>query len=675
MNFVARLVVFLGAFLLFAVEPLIGKFILPWFGGSPAVWTACMLFFQAMLLGGYAYAHLARRHLAPGTQRNFHLTLLAASLAFLPIAPSALWKPMGGSDPTLRILALLGWTVGLPFVLLAATGPLVQSWISARERAASPYGLYALSNAASLLALVSYPLLVEPRLTASAQALVWSAAYLSFAMAFGALAWRWGGRPAPPLEGLVTARASDPYALWIGLSACGSILLLSITNELTLDVAPVPLLWVLPLGIYLLTFVLCFEGDRWYHRRWSLRGMALAVAAMAWASASDPRLGLPLEVSIYCASLFTCCMICHGELASLKPPAQRLTAFYLSISAGGAAGGFFVAVLAPRLFADLVELPIALTGTALLSLVTASRGAAEPRAGRLPTFAVAAGLAAVVGLALYAQMLRLAHDYRLVARNFYGTVKVKEERGDGDAAGARLLLIHGSITHGVQLLGGDRRREGTAYYGPHTGIGIALREWKPNESRRIGVVGLGAGTLATYGRSGDSFRFYEINPLVAEIARRDFSFLADSPARVDLVVEDARLALEREESQEFDLLAVDAFSSDSVPAHLLTLEAFELYFRHLQPDGVLAFHVSNRYLDLAALVGAAARATGRQWLWVRTAEEPSHGVFAADWALVTNNRDFLALPALRLVAAQPDPSWQPVAPWTDAWSSLLVILR
>jgi hypothetical protein len=403
--------------------------------------------------------------------------------------------------------------------------------------------------------------------------------------------------------------------------------------------------------------------------------MAVAVAAMTWASASDPRLGLPLEISIYATSLFICCMICHGELAALKPPAERLTAFYLSVSAGGVAGGFFVAVLAPRLFSDLVELPIALTGTALLSLVAASRGHGERGSGSSAALAIAAALAAVLALALYVQMRRLEREYRLLARNFYGTVKVKEERGDGDPAGPRRVLIHGSIMHGVQLIGGDRRRAGTAYYGARTGIGIALREWGPNRRRRIGVIGLGAGTLATYGRDGDSFRFYEINPLVAEIARRDFSFLADSPARIDVVVEDARLALEQESDQGFDLLAIDAFSSDSVPTHLLTLQAFELYFRHIKPDGVLAFHVSNRYLDLAALVGATARATGRQWLWVRTSEEPRNGVFPADWAFVTNNQEFLDIPDLRRAAAEPDPSWQAVTPWTDASSSLFMILR
>jgi hypothetical protein len=675
MNSVATFVVFLGAFLLFAVEPMAAKFILPWFGGSPSVWTACMLFFQAMLLAGYAYAHLARRHLAPTLQRNLHLTLLAVSLSFLPITPSPAWKPQGGSDPTLRILALLGSTLGLPFMLLAATGPLVQSWISARERHVSPYGLYAVSNGASLLALLSYPSLVEPKLAVGRQAVAWSAAFLLFAAAFGALAWQWGGSPLPRVEDRRMARPRDPYALWIGLSACGSVLLLAVTNELTLDVAPVPLLWVLPLGIYLLTFVLCFEGERWYHRRWYLRGMAVAVAAMTWASASDPRLGLPLEISIYATSLFICCMICHGELAALKPPAERLTAFYLSVSAGGVAGGFFVAVLAPRLFSDLVELPIALTGTALLSLVAASRGHGERGSGSSAALAIAAALAAVLALALYVQMRRLEREYRLLARNFYGTVKVKEERGDGDPAGPRRVLIHGSIMHGVQLIGGDRRRAGTAYYGPRTGIGIALREWGPNRRRRIGVIGLGAGTLATYGRDGDSFRFYEINPLVAEIARRDFSFLADSPARIDVVVEDARLALEQESNQGFDLLAIDAFSSDSVPTHLLTLQAFELYFRHIKPDGVLAFHVSNRYLDLAALVGATARATGRRWLWVRTSGEPRNGVFPADWAFVTNNQGFLDIPDLRRAAAEPDPSWQAVTPWTDASSSLFMILR
>jgi hypothetical protein len=671
MNAFAALVVFLGAFLLFSVEPLIGKFILPWFGGAPAVWTTCMLFFQAMLLGGYAYAHWTRHHLAPSTQSSLHLAVVGASIAFLPVLPSPHWKPQAGTDPTVSILALLGSTVGPPFVLLAATGPLVQSWLSGRGRT-SPYGLYAVSNAASLLALAAYPSLVEPMITVSVQALAWSAGFFFFAFAFAALTWRCARTPVARPSGSPTARSRDPHALWLGFSACGSALLLAVTNELTLDVAPVPLLWVLPLGIYLLTFVLCFEGERCYRRRWYVRAMAVAVAAMAWVSASDPRLGLPLEIAVYCASLFVCCMICHGELSASKPPPERLTGFYLSVAAGGAAGGLFVAVLAPHLFSDLLELPIALTATVLLALSAASREDPDP-ARRRPKLLVAAGLALVIGSALYARTLRLAHDYRLRARNFYGTVKVKEEGGDADPAGPRRTLIHGSITHGLQLLGGNRRRQGTAYYGPHSGIGIVLREWKPSGTRRIGVIGLGAGTLAAYGRRGDSFRFYEINPLVAEIAERDFSFLADSPARVDVVVEDARLALEREPPQRFDVLVVDAFSSDSVPTHLLTLEAFDLYFRHTKPEGVLAFHVSNRYLDLGALVGATARATDRQFRLVHSYGDPPEGVFAADWAFVTNNRELLALPELRATAV--DPPSRPLAPWTDAWSSVFEVLH
>jgi SAM-dependent methyltransferase len=447
------------------------------------------------------------------------------------------------------------------------------------------------------------------------------------------------------------------------------VLLLAITNELTLDVAPVPLLWVVPLAIYLSTFIVCFEREGWYRRRWWLRAMAIAVVAMAVAGAADPRLGLPLEVTIYAAGLFICCTVCHGELAASKPPPERLTSFYLSIAAGGAAGACFVAVVAPRIFPDLLELPIGLTGTALASLFAASLGAADRRlAGR-----TAAVLAAVVGLALYVQVLRLERDYLVLARNFYGTVKLRESRSG--PAGRRLELIHGSIIHGVQLLGDDRHRTGTAYYGAETGIGIALREWKSDRPRRIGVVGLGAGTLAVYAKPDDRIRFYEVNPLVAEIARRDFSFLADCRAPVDLLVGDARLVLERQPDQRFDVLVIDAFSSDSVPTHLLTLQAFELYFRHLAPDGVLAFHVSNRYLDLAALVWAAARATGREWIWVRTPERPRDAVFAADWAFVTSAGDFLALPDLRERMVEPPAARTRVAPWTDSSSSLASILR
>jgi hypothetical protein len=552
--------------------------------------------------------------------------------------------------------------------VLAATGPLVQSWTAASE-AASPYRLYALSNAGSLIALLGYPFVIEPRFDSTQQALGWSLAFVAFAIVFALLGWRVDPSRRVAADVAPTADRRDPRLLWLALAACGSVLLLAITNELTLDVAPVPLLWVLPLAIYLSTFIVCFEREGWYRRRWWLRAMALAVVAMAVARAADPRLGLPLEVTIYAGALFICCTVCHGELAASKPPPERLTSFYLSIAAGGAAGACFVALVAPRLFPDLLELPIGLTGTALASLFAASLGAADRRLARR----TAAVLALTIAVALYVQVLRLERDYRLVARNFYGTVKLRESRSG--FAGPRLELIHGSIIHGVQLLGDDRRRTGTAYYGAETGIGIALREWKRDRPRRIGVVGLGVGTLAVYAKPDDRIRFYEVNPLVAEIARRDFSFLADCRAPLDLLVGDARLVLEREPDQRFDVLVVDAFSSDSVPTHLLTIEAFGLYFRHLAPDGVLALHVSNRYLDLAALVGAAAGAAGRNWMWVRTAARPRDAVFAADWAFVTSARDFLALPGLRERAAEPPAAWTRVRPWTDSSSSLASILR
>jgi SAM-dependent methyltransferase len=671
--------IFLSAFLLFQVQPLIAKMILPWFGGSAAVWTACVLFFQLLLLLGYLYAHWSIRYLRPKTQTILHLALLAASLLMLPAIPSPVWKPAGGEDPTLRIFGLLGATIGLPYFLLSTTGPLVQAWF-VRERykpGAAPYRLYALSNLGSMLALLSYPVLVEPYLATQTQGYGWSAGYVIFVLFCGLTSWRgmaiqnWQ-EPAA-IESLPTM---EPPGLglmltWIGLAACASTLLLAVTNHLSQNVAAIPFLWVLPLALYLLSFILCFDGAGWYKRSWFLRLLAVMLASMAYALYTDTdNLQLKVALPLFAVGLFVCCMVCHGELARLKPDPRYLTLFYLMVSIGGAIGGVFVGLIAPNVFSGYYELPLGLVACAVLVLLALRRDMFRDAQWSLGWVAALGYVLILTGSVGY-QLKRSMGSNRVAVRNFYGGLHVSDT---GVGREATRNLLHGTITHGEQFLAPERRRLATTYYGPQTGVGLAIRNLDPNEPRNIGVVGLGTGTLAAYGRIGDRIRYYEINPLVVRLARTEFTYLADCQAKLDIVLGDARLSLEREPAQNFDVLAVDAFSSDSIPVHLLTVEAFRLYFRHIKPEGVLAVHVSNRYLDLKPIVQLAAKALGKQTLVVDTDDDDDAGVFGATWVLVTSNEGFLrklqtGQDGAKLMARND------LRMWTDNYSNLFRILK
>lgn len=671
------LTILVSAFLLFQVQPIVARIILPWFGGSAGVWTTCLLFFQSVLLLGYLYAHWLYRKLRPRTQLAAHMLLLAVSLAFLPVWPAAAWKPSGGEDPTLRILALLAVTAGLPYFLLSTTGPLLQAWYAGRHRDAMPYRLYALSNAGSMFALISYPLLFEPRLGTRGQALSWSWAYVVFVLLCGATAWR--GRRRPPAEpDLPLENLKEPAGRtfsWIALPACASVLLLGITNHLTQNVAAIPFLWVLPLSLYLLSFILCFESDGWYPRKAFTGLFAVAVGSMAYALSPEFQ-NIPIKASIpfFAIGLFICCMVCHGELARLKPDPSRLTSYYVMIALGGALGGVFVALLAPRVFSGFYELPL---GLALCAFVVLAVWRSDPESALAGSWKQPAPLAALMmtlAVAAYAGFVIHARgsNARVVARNFYGGLRVTDETAEhGDETVRRLL--HGTITHGEQYLDPKLQRQPTSYYGRNSGIGRAIRQNQEYGPVRVGVIGLGAGTLSAYGRAGDYFRFYEINPLVLRLARTEFTYLKICNARVDVVLGDARLSLEREPSESFDVLAVDAFSSDAIPVHLLTREAFVLYFRHLKPDGVLAVHVSNSHLDLTPVVKLAAASLGKDARLVYTGDEGNE-VFKASWVLVTSRAGFFDTPLLR-TAADVVPLPQGMRIWTDDYSNLFQILK
>ncbi|MBL8178200.1 MAG: fused MFS/spermidine synthase [Bryobacterales bacterium] len=672
--------IFVSAFLLFQVQPIIAKIILPWFGGSAAVWTTCMLFFQMALLAGYLYSHWSTSRLAGKAQATVHIALLALSLAVLPVAPADHWKPAGGGNPTLQILALLAGTVGLPYLLLSTTGPLVQAWYARAMPGASPYRLFALSNIGSMLALLGYPTLIEPLLPTRFQAGVWSGAYVIFVFLCASLAWRARTLAVAPAQeqSIDQPPAAPPpfthWLLWTGLAACASVLLLSITNHLTVDVAPIPFLWVLPLSLYLLSFILTFDSEGWYSRNWYLPMTALALAAMTHGISAETELDIPKKVALFASALFICCMTCHGEIASLKPHPRYLTSFYLMISIGGALGGLFVGVIAPTFFVNYSEFPIGIIACAILillvqwgdkkSLLHRSQG------GWAWVVASAATLAMAVLLVQHTQ--KSSAEYRTLVRNFYGGMRTADYGQEGDADWSR-KLTHGVINHGEQYLHPSRAREQTSYFGPNAGVGRAIHSKDRDKPQKIGITGLGAGVMLTYARQGDHYRIYEINPLVVEIAKKEFTFIKDCPAKLDIVMGDARLSLEREQPQAYDVLHMDAFSSDSVPVHLLTREAFHLYFKHLKPDGILVIHISNRYLNLQPVIARAAQALGKPSALIEDGGDEDLGYYGTDMVLLANNRQDLEKPRLK---GFPAPKVvDKVRLWTDDYSNLFRILR
>jgi spermidine synthase len=666
------LTIFLSAFLLFQVQPLIGKMILPWFGGSAAVWTTCMLFFQLVLLLGYFYSHWVVRHLTPLKQSWVHGALLLVSLLLIPISPSLDWKPLGDENPTLRILGLLTVSIGLPYFVLSTTGPLLQAWFARERSGLVPYRLFALSNFGSMLALLAYPVAVEPVFPTRWQSYLWSSLYALFVLTCVVLAWR--GRRGEPLQ--IPAEAAQPGArwhqklLWAALAACPSILMVADTSFLTTHIAPIPMIWVAPLALYLLSFILSFERSGWYQRKVFLPLLVMGL----WALAYLPTLGisaLPVytAMAINLAAFFVACMVCHGELARLQPHPNQLTAYYLMLAVGGVVGGFFVGVVAPYLFNSNYELSIAIVLTALVAAipVLAALKRVRPRA-----FKPAMLLTGLFVLCLaWVRVVDHREDNdgaEVMLRNFYGTLKVYNSEQDGYRS-----MLHGQITHGRQFTAPDKQDLPTTYYSPQGGAGKALLIKAEQGPIRVGVVGLGVGTLLSYARTGDSFRLYEIDPLVIDIANSHFTYLSRNKGSSEMVLGDARLQLEREPAQQFDVLVIDAFSGDSVPIHLLTQEAFAQYFRHLKPDGVLAFHITNRFLDLRPVIQTAAKHFGWSAQLVDSSGNPDALVLHSSWALLSKNAEFFKHPLL--VQAKPMQAPANFQIWKDDYSSLFSVIK
>jgi len=665
--------IFVSAFLLFLVQPILAKQILPWFGGAAIVWTLCMVFFQLVLLLGYAYAHwLTGRK--PAHQAYIHMALLAAALVFLPITPDPWWKPAGEDNPVVRILLLLFATIGLPYFLLSSTSPLVQAWFARAYPGSSPYRLFALSNFASMLALVGYPFLFEPWFTNPQQSNYWSVGFVLFALLCSVLAWTTRALPAlaevagPP--GAAAAGEPKPawprILLWLTLSAMGSVTLLGVSNHLTQNISSIPLLWVIPLAVYLLTFILCFEGRNWYLRDTYLASLVWILCVMAWFLA-DKTLQFELlwHVLVFTVGLFFVCMFCHGELARMRPGAKHLTLFYLVVSLGGVVGGVLVGIVAPVTLPAYLELEIALVVIASLAIVV-NRGRPLP---------IMAMLVAVVGFTVAALAYRIhtfTEDAVFIERNHYGVLRVKENQSRIDELDTRYRsLVHGAILHGEQYLSEKYRRSATTYYKTSSGIGKAILSFE-GQPIKVGIIGLGAGSLAVYADADDHYKFYDIDPAVIQVARKWFTYLGDSPGKIETVLGDARVSLEREQPNGFDVLAVDAFSGDSIPVHLITVEAFTEYLRHLKPRGVIAVHVSNRFLDLKPVLLSIAEKHGLEYAYVH--ETGDEGGTTSDWVLMTRYKPFI-------LKKEIVDSTVPVAPqpglrlWTDDYNNLIQVFK
>ena len=700
--------IFLSAFLLFQVEPMIAKIILPWFGGTSAVWSAVVLFFQILLTGGYAYSYWI---LKKARRREYvHLVLLGVSLLLMlflglmwksPVTPSANWKPTESAAPIWAIFRILFVSVGLPYFLLSANSPLIQAWFDRTYPQKTAYRLYALSNIGSLLGLVTYPVLIETTFSLTWQGRLWSLAYVLYAVLAGygtirSLRSRTNNDSSIKAQPEQVRPSATHYALWIALAAIASVLLLAVTSEITQEVAVIPFLWVLPLTIYLITFVMAFSGERWYSRQLFLLLLFAATLLAAWALGRSENLNIVVQIGIYSILLFAACMVCHGELYRLRPHPSRLTSFYLMVSIGGALGGLLINFVAPLVFKGFWEFPLGLALCWLVFLIVTF--VSRPTLRHRWVFIVNEALltsAVLISFARAYQQIHadLIHDV-FIERNFYGVLRVRESTVNEvtpihlNSTGMDLLsyhkfeLVHGITVHGLQFHDEELRDLPTAYFGKTSGAGLAiLNHPKRGKGMRVGILGLGVGTLAVYGQPGDVYRFYEINPAVIQLAQGEnnyFTYLADSRAKVDIVPGDARLSLEEElgsgQKQDYDVLVLDVFSSDSIPVHLLDEESFEDYSQDLDSEGILAIHISNRHLDLIPVVWTLADHFG---LARDLIADPGDGVatYESEWMLLARDPKLLANPAIS-AHAQSMLGYTPhVRLWTDDYNNLIQILR
>jgi hypothetical protein len=663
--------VFLGAFLLFMVEPIAAKQLVPVLGGSAAVWITCLVFFQTALLCAYLYAHwMARR---PSWKAHFGLLLVgfATTLAW---CMRSFVLDRGSNYPIFAVFTVLGSTIGLPFLALGATSPLMQVWWARLHGTAIPYRLFALSNLASLLALASYPILIEPHLTLRTQRIAWCCGFAAFAVLSGSLAWRarMAGAVLQNSEAtLEDDREPAPLAhklLWVLLPMGAAMQLSSVTSYLTANVAAIPLLWVLPLGVYLLTIILAFEFPRLIPRSIVARFLIIMLASLGYAL-SKQEVEWPLRISIafFLVEAFASCLFCHSEAYRLKPQrASESTMFYLLFAAGGALGSFIIGIAFPLLFRFNMDLVITCCVTALLAFVVTWRDGWSTR--------LLWGVGTII-MAVQIFWINTVNwrNTQVAIRNFYGALRVKQTFG---SPGATLrTLTNGSVEHGTQIFGTEeQRRTPTSYYAEDSGVGLAIRYCCDDRPRKIGVIGLGAGTIAAYGNAGDRIQFYDINPAVEPIARNVFTYIRDSGAQVSVITGDARTSLALEPPQGFNVLVVDAFSGDAIPLHLLTTQALALYRQHLAAGGIIAFHISNRHVDLEPPIALLARSAGMKAVTISSGSRDERGEFSATWMLLGDDAGFFARPEIARAARQPE-QIAGLGLWTDDFSSLLPVLH
>ncbi len=734
MLFVYAATIFLSAALLFLVQPMFARMALPLLGGSPGVWNTAMVFYQATLLLGYGYAHVTMTRLGVRRQAVLHLVLLLLPLSALPIGIASGWTPPTSANPIPWLLLLMTVAVGAPFFVVSTSSPVLQRWFAAtgHPAAADPYFLYAASNAGSMLALLAYPVLLEPRLELVRQSRLWAVGYLLLVVLFAGCAWLlWRASKAPPVINTAAAGAAadapeesdagltrGQRLRWVLLSFVPSSLMLSVTTHLSTDVAPVPLLWIIPLALYLLTFILVFARRPLLPQALLVRAMPVTVVALALILAMRSTQPLFLLIALHLISFFVIAMVCHGEIARHRPPTRHLTEFYLWMSVGGVLGGIFNALLAPLLFSAVAEYPLTLVLACLLAprpegMVSTRRQRLLDGALPLALGLLTVGLTKVVGVsAISSGQLALASifgppvllaffasrrpvrfglgiaailaagslwplDYSralYVERSFFGVHRVTQ-----GIVSANHFLIHGSTQHGMQSRDPARRREPLTYYYRTGPIGQMFAALPVPAQGSVAVVGLGTGTLAAYGKKDQRWTFFEIDPAVERIARNPafFTYLQDSSADIEVTLGDARLSLARS-ARKYDRIILDAYSSDAVPIHLITREALALYMSRLKENGVVAFHISNRHLDLEPVLAGLARDAGLICLIQRdmdiAAAESAAGKSISVWAIMARNRAHLGALAQdrRWTVAREQPN---MALWTDNYSSIFRVFN
>ena len=689
------LTIAISSFLLFQVQPIIGKHILPMFGGTSAVWTTCLLFFQCMLLCGYLYAHFISGFQLKA-QIYTHLFLVFSALIIMsalsgvwdtPITPGyGIVKHLFGS-PVLQILTILTFGVGLPFFILSSTSTLIQSWFSRTYPHKSPYSLYALSNIASLLALLSYPMIFEPAIQLREQALLWFGLFIFFVLMI-TIAMVQTSKSVAGLSGL-DLKEHNPENntqttpldnlgpgltfFWIGISACSSVMLMATTNKITLDIAPVPFLWVLPLSLYLLSFVMAFGNmlNR-YQKLWVV--MFIFALLIAWLNLKlEGSIDAFLTIGMHLFIIFFCCIFCHAALYLSRPSARHLTFFYLCIALGGALGGFFVNILAPVIFKDFWEYHLGLICCAGIGIVILFwLKSFKQYYIRLSAIIIIS----LITFLICVDLITSIGSSRGMIRNFYGVLQLNHSIIDNIRVNQ---LYNNSIMHGAQAMTEPFRYHPTTYFSSNSGVGLAFRYHSKHQSEtrlNAGVIGLGIGTLASYGFKKDHFRFYEINQDVVRLASdsRWFTYLKDSKAKIDVILGDARLSLENEllenGSNQFDIFVIDAFSGDSIPIHLLTTQAFELYLAHLQKDGIIAVHISNRYIDFVPVFQALINKFDMEGVII----DATGNGYDSRWILLTRDKKFLSdLPVeTSMVVLEKSKEFKP---WTDGYSSIWKVLK